>query len=55
MTSSGQTGPIEPVAGEASRSLISRNEEMGWQEGYYRGYFHLIITPEKAEARYFGR
>lgn len=25
-----------------------------WQDGYYRGYFLLTVTPEKLEARYYG-
>ena len=25
-----------------------------WQEGYYRGYFILGLTPEKATAQFFG-
>ncbi|KAK2612725.1 hypothetical protein QQS21_001176 [Conoideocrella luteorostrata] len=54
VSSSGQKGPIEPVAGNAARGMIRRNEELAWQEGYYRGYFHLNITPEKATAQYYG-
>lgn len=54
VTSGGQSGPIEPVAGNAARAWIQRNEEMGWQEGYYRGYFYLTVTPQKATAQYYG-
>ncbi|KAG8424505.1 hypothetical protein J3458_001288 [Metarhizium acridum] len=54
VSSSGQNGPIEPVAGDNARSLVKRNEELGWQEGYYRGYFQLTITPEEATAQYYG-
>lgn len=54
VSSSGQRGPIEPNAGDYARAMISRNEEMMWQEGYYRGYFHLSVTPEKVSAQFFG-
>lgn len=54
VTSSGQTGPIEPKVGDYSRAMIKRNEEMMWQEGYYRGYFHLSVSPEKVSAQFFG-
>lgn len=45
---------IEPDAGNLSRTLIKNNEEMFWQEGYYRGYFHLKVTPEELSAQFFG-
>ena len=54
VTSTGNRGPIEPTAGDAARGMIRRNEEMFWQEGYYRGYFVLSITPEKIDAEFFG-
>lgn len=54
VSSTGQKGPIEPVAGDAARGMIRRNEELAWQEGYYRGYFHLTVTAEKATAQYYG-
>jgi alkaline phosphatase D len=54
VSSSGKGGPIEPVAGDAARDMIERNEEMMWQEGYYRGYFILAVTPEKLAAQFFG-
>ncbi|KAG6080166.1 hypothetical protein E4U15_003432 [Claviceps sp. LM218 group G6] len=53
-SSTGQKGPIEPVAGDAARGMIRRNEELAWQEGYYRGYFHLTVTAEKSTAKYYG-
>ena len=37
-----------------SSFLIRDNEELQWQEGYYRGYFELQISPEKIDASYFG-
>lgn len=54
VSSTGQSGPIEPVAGDSARGNVQRNPELMWQEGYYRGYFHLRVTPEKAEAQFFG-
>lgn len=54
VTSSGKKGPIEPTAGDLARDMIARNEEMMWQEGYYRGYFNLKVSPEKVEAQFFG-
>ena len=46
---------IEPDATNHSRSILEQNEEMFWQEGYYRGYFQLKITPEELTAQYFGK
>ncbi|KAK3658004.1 hypothetical protein LTR56_000788 [Elasticomyces elasticus] len=37
-----------------SRLLIRDNEELQWQEGYYRGYYEMQITPERIDAQYFG-
>lgn len=54
VSSSGRSGPIEPDAGDYARGMIRRNDEMMWQEGYYRGYFHLSVTPEKLEAQFYG-
>lgn len=54
VSSSGQSGPIEPKAGDYARGMVARNEEMQWQEGYYRGYFRLAVTPEKATAQFYG-
>ncbi|KAF5017478.1 hypothetical protein F66182_10583 [Fusarium sp. NRRL 66182] len=45
---------IEPDAGDFSRKIVAENEEMVWQEAYYRGYFHLSVTPEKVSAQFFG-
>ncbi|KAG5948332.1 hypothetical protein E4U53_006314, partial [Claviceps sorghi] len=53
VSSKGHEGPIEPVAGDAARGLVRRNDELAWQEGYYRGYFHLTVTAEKATAQYY--
>ncbi|KAI6780116.1 uncharacterized protein J7T54_004248 [Emericellopsis cladophorae] len=54
VTSSGQSGPIEPNAGDYARAMIERNDEMMWQEGYYRGFFHLQVAPEKLTAQFYG-
>ncbi|SPO06053.1 related to alkaline phosphatase D precursor [Cephalotrichum gorgonifer] len=54
VSSSGYDGPIEPNAGNTSRDLIRLNEEMMWQEGYYRGYFRLAITKEEVKAHFYG-
>lgn len=43
------------MAGDAARGMIRRNEELAWQEGYYRGYFHLTVTAEKSTAKYYGK
>ncbi|KAI7214329.1 hypothetical protein KC333_g6075 [Hortaea werneckii] len=37
-----------------SRLLIRDNEELQWQEGYYRGYYQLQISPQEVNAEYFG-
>ena len=54
VTSSGKKGPIEPTAGNSARKMIKLNDEMMWQEGYYRGYFQLTVSPKKASAQFFG-
>ncbi|KAK1762173.1 PhoD-like phosphatase-domain-containing protein [Phialemonium atrogriseum] len=54
VSSSGRAGPIEPNAGDYARGMIRRNEEMMWQEGYYRGYFNLLVTPKEVTAQFFG-
>lgn len=55
VSSTGQRGPIEPNAGNYARNMLRRNEEMMWQEGYYRGYFILGLTPERVTAQFFGK
>ncbi|KAK0387096.1 hypothetical protein NLU13_5409 [Sarocladium strictum] len=54
VSSSGQTGPIEPKAGDYARGMIRRNDELQWQEGYYRGYFVLNVNPTEATAKFYG-
>jgi alkaline phosphatase D len=46
---------IEPEAGKLSRKAIAENKELFWQEGYYRGYFHLSVTPKNVSAQFFGK
>jgi len=46
---------IEPDAGKLSRKAIAENKELFWQEGYYRGYFHLSVAPKKVSAQFFGK
>jgi len=37
-----------------SRLLVRDNEELQWNEGYYRGYYELRISPQRVQAQYFG-
>ena len=37
-----------------SRGFISDNEELQWQEGYYRGYMELHVSHDKIDAQFFG-
>lgn len=53
-SSGGVGGPIEPKSGDASRTQISQNDVLQWQEGYYRGYFLLDVGPEEATAQFWG-
>jgi alkaline phosphatase D len=41
-------------ANNQSSLLIRDNEELQWQEGYYRGYYEMQISPEAVRASYFG-
>ena len=54
VSSSGHPGPIEPDAGDYAKGMVERNDELMWQEGYYRGYFHLTVSPEKLDAKFYG-
>ncbi|KAF2194894.1 hypothetical protein K469DRAFT_774925 [Zopfia rhizophila CBS 207.26] len=42
------------TANYASRWLVSANEELQWQDLYYRGYYELHISAEEVGAKYFG-
>lgn len=37
-----------------SNGLAADNDELHWQEGYYRGYLELHVGHDKIDARYFG-
>ena len=54
VSSNGIDGPIEPAAGNASRSRIEKNPELQWQEGYYRGYFILDVNAKQVSSRFYG-
>ncbi|KAL6356005.1 hypothetical protein LRP88_09590 [Fusarium phalaenopsidis] len=54
VSSSGVNGPIEPNAGKAARERVKSNPELMWQEGYYRGYFRLDVSPKKVTAQFYG-
>ncbi|KAF2104241.1 alkaline phosphatase-like protein [Rhizodiscina lignyota] len=41
-------------ANNFSHILTSSNEELQWQETYYRGYYELDISYEEVKAEYFG-
>ncbi|KAI1383249.1 PhoD-like phosphatase-domain-containing protein [Hypoxylon trugodes] len=53
VSSTGYNGLIAPARAEA-QNRVGNNTELQWQDGYYRGYFLLSVTPEKLEARYYG-
>lgn len=42
------------LANTISTLLQSNNDELQWQDLYYRGYYELHITPETLLANYFG-
>jgi alkaline phosphatase D len=42
------------AANNASHWLVHANEELQWQDIYYRGYFELHINYEEVTANYFG-
>lgn len=37
-----------------SNWLVHANEELQWQDVYYRGYYELTISYEKVDARFYG-
>ncbi|KAI0140929.1 PhoD-like phosphatase-domain-containing protein [Hypoxylon sp. NC0597] len=53
VSSTGYNGLIIP-ARTAAETRVTNNDVLQWQDGYYRGYFLLTVTPEKLEARYYG-
>ncbi|KAM0719745.1 hypothetical protein Q7P37_003878 [Cladosporium fusiforme] len=56
VTSNSPFGANSTIAqANAQSSLLLRdNPELQWQEGYYRGYYELRLSPESARASYFG-
>jgi hypothetical protein len=54
VSSTGFGGTIES-ANEESRGLVRDNRELQWNEGYYRGYYELQVSPERIDASYFGK
>ncbi|KAF2461987.1 PhoD-like phosphatase-domain-containing protein [Lineolata rhizophorae] len=42
------------TANNYSDWLVTANEELQWNDLYYRGYYELHITREQVEARYYG-
>ncbi|OTB18438.1 hypothetical protein K445DRAFT_55136 [Daldinia sp. EC12] len=53
VSSTGFNGLIVPGRTEAEYR-VGNNSVLQWQDGYYRGYFLLSVTPEKLDARYYG-
>jgi alkaline phosphatase D len=53
VTSSGFTGNIAATNAQAGK-LIRDNSEIKWNEGYYRGYYELQISPKEVKASYYG-
>ena len=49
----GGTSDIATVTGQAAAN-IALSPMLQWQEGYYRGYFLLTLTPEQALAQFYG-
>jgi alkaline phosphatase D len=52
-TSDGLEGSIADTQA-ISEAFVRDNQELQWQEGYYRGYTELHISPERVEAQYWG-
>ncbi|KAK3948093.1 PhoD-like phosphatase-domain-containing protein [Pseudoneurospora amorphoporcata] len=53
VTSSGPKGNIATIQ-KGTKTKVDSNPELQWQEGYYRGYFHLSIQKSKIDAQFFG-
>ncbi|KAI1661461.1 PhoD-like phosphatase-domain-containing protein [Daldinia decipiens] len=53
VSSTGFSGLIAPGRTEAEYR-VGNNSVLQWQDGYYRGYFLLSVTPDKLDARYYG-
>lgn len=44
---------IIPARTEA-QYRVANSSELQWQDGYYRGYIYLSVTPRSLEARFYG-
>ncbi|KAG8623525.1 hypothetical protein KVT40_008501 [Elsinoe batatas] len=53
VSSSGFGGTVASAEEQAS-TLTRDNAELMWNEGYFRGYLKLTLTPEEARAEYYG-
>ncbi|CAN8103461.1 unnamed protein product [Discula destructiva] len=53
VSSTGNRGLILETRTDAEGE-VAENAELQWQDGYYRGYFILSLTAERAQARYYG-
>jgi alkaline phosphatase D len=50
-------GSGRSIANSSDRSaaLVRDNPELQWTEGYYRGYYELVVGAEELVARYYGK
>lgn len=53
VSSGGVKGSIEYARTQA-QYRVENNTELQWQDGYYRGYFILAVSHDKAEAQFYG-
>ncbi|KAK5096991.1 hypothetical protein LTR24_002432 [Lithohypha guttulata] len=53
VSSSGPGGNLSSNI-EGSQLIVRDNQELQWQEGYYRGYYELHIDAQKIEAQFYG-
>ncbi|KAF4555768.1 Hypothetical protein D9617_2g057310 [Elsinoe fawcettii] len=53
VSSSGFGGSVAS-ANQQADELTRDNAELMWNEGYFRGYLKLTLTPEEARAEYYG-
>lgn len=55
VSSTGATGSILTTRAAAQARIDDVwNQELQWNDGYYRGYFLLTATPEKVTAQFYG-
>lgn len=56
VSSTGATGSILTTRAAAQARIDDVwNQELQWNDGYYRGYFLLTATPEKVTAQFYGK